>query len=201
MTKERLRNNVLFVMVGLALPLALAIVCKLYFGWVEGYETIKDFSPILIAISAAYLAYCFQQRQAFLVSLRNLWKEMIEAKGALVQYTHNPNPDQRAFGEAHRVLSSAIDSVRGVFRNVEETEAEIGLFPFEPLHDMRRALESLGFVDVSVGKQEIARKQIIRSWNALRWAFLKEFSTPETAHPITSRNASDPRRGSHLNSS
>ena len=192
MTKARLRANVLLVISGFALLLVAAIVCKFYLHSEDGYSTIKDFSSLLIAIGAAYLAYCFQRRQAFLVSLRDLWKELVEAKGELIEYTHNPNPDQVAFSKAHRALSKAIDTVRGVYRNVGETEDEIGLYPFEPLHDMRKVLDELGFGKATPDKRRAARLRFLRSWNALRWAFLKEFSTPEPPHPITARDAADP---------
>ena len=194
MTKARLRINVLLVMAGFALLLVVAIVCRFYLHSEGGYSTIKDFSPLLIAIGAAYLAYCFQRRQAFLVSLRDLWKELVEAKGELAEYTHNPEPDQAAFSKAHRALSKAIDSVRGVYKNVGETEERIGLYPFEPLHDMRKVLDELGFNDATPDRRQAARTRFIRSWNALRWAFLKEFSTPEPPHPITAYDSTDPRR-------
>jgi hypothetical protein len=171
-----------------------AFSSKFYFHTDEIYSSIKDFSSLIIATGAAYLAYCFQRRQAFLISLRELWKEMIEAKGELIEYTHNPQPDRAAFRNAHRALSKAIDSVRGVYRNVGETEHQIGLYPFEPLHDMRKALDELGFSDSRPEKREATRRRIVQAWNALRWAFLKEFSAPQAARSITRFDAVDPRR-------
>jgi hypothetical protein len=194
MTKARLRLNVLLVIAAFAILFATAVAFK--YGLDQGpvYDTIKDFSPLIIATGAAYLAYCFQRRQTFLTSLRELWKEMIEAKGELIEYTHNNNPDQAAFGKAHRALSKSIDSVRGVYRNVGENGQVIGLYPFEPLHDMRKALEALGYTQTSPDLRRETREKIMDSWNALRWAFLQEFSTPEAPHPITGRHARDPRR-------
>ena len=49
---------------------------------------------MVIAVAAAYLTYCFQRRQAFLVSLRELWAKAIEAKADLIDYTHDQMPDQ-----------------------------------------------------------------------------------------------------------
>ena len=190
----RLRTTVLLVVAGFVLLLVAAAVCKFYLHSDDGYSTIKDFSPLLIAIGATHLAYCFQRRQAFLVSLRDLWKEMVEAKGELIEYTHNSQPDQAAFSKVHRALSKAIDAVRGVYKNVDETAEQIGLYPFEPLHDMRRVLDGLGFSNVTPDERRTARIRLVRSWNALRWAFLKEFSTPEPPHPITARDEADPRR-------
>ena len=126
--------------------------------------------------------------------MRDLWKELVEAKGELIEYTHNPEPDLATFSKANRVLSKSIDSVRGVYRNVGETEKDIGLYPFEPLHDMRKALDELGFGDGGPDKRRAARRRFIRSWNALRFAFLEEFAMPKPPHPITAYGATDPRR-------
>jgi hypothetical protein len=194
MTKQRLLANVSAVISLLLILLLMAIFSRIYFRSEISYSIIKDFTPLLIAVAAAYLAYCFQRRQAFLVSLRDLWKEMVDAKNELIEYTHNANPDQPNFRKAHRALSKSIDLVRGVYKNVDETDEQLGLYPFEPLHDMRRSLDTLGFIDVTHEKQLEARNEIMRSWNALRYVFLKEFSTPEPPHPITERNAADPRR-------
>jgi len=194
MTKELLRYNVFVVMASFAALAVVAIGSRVVSHSDSGFQVIKDIVPLAIAIGAAYLAYCFQRRQAFLVSLRDLWKEFIEAKAELVEYTHNSEPDQMAFGKAHRTLSKAIDAVRGVYRNVGETDEAVGLYPFEPLHDMRRALQQLGWVESTPEKRTEARRRVIQAWNALRWAFLQEFSTPEPRHPITRRDAADPRR-------
>ena len=40
-------------------------------------------------------------------------------------------------------VSETIDTMRIVYRNAGETGGLIGLYPFEPLHDMRRALQTL----------------------------------------------------------
>ena len=119
---------------------------------------------------------------------------MIDAKNAVVTYTHDANPTQATFGNAHAALSRVIDGMRGVYRNVHETTKEIGFFPYEPLHDMRKTLEGLGFVNSTTERRRAARKEIIESWNALRASFLREFSTPYPTYSLTIRGAQDPRR-------
>ena len=57
MTKARLQLSVLLVITGLTFLLVAAMASKFYFHSEEGYSVIKDFSPLLIAIAAAYLAY------------------------------------------------------------------------------------------------------------------------------------------------
>jgi hypothetical protein len=188
MTRTKLLVNVIVVVLILAALLAAAVVN------LDFHAFLKDFATVVVAIAAAYLTYCFQRRQAFLVSLRELWNKTIEAKADLIEYTHDANPDQVKFGKAHRSLSMAIDMMRAVCRNVHEHSSSVGLYPFEPMHDMRRALDKLGFTNVTPQKQKLAREEILQSWNAFRWSFLREFSAPKPRHHVTQRGALDPRR-------
>lgn len=188
MTKAKLWVNVAAVMLFCMLLLILAALS----GWFHAF--LKDYTSIFLAVAAAYLAFCFQRRQSFLTNLRELWHKCIDAKAELIDYTHNKNPTQESFGKAHRAISTAIDMVRGVYCNIRETDSSIGLYPFEPLHDMRRALERLGFQNVSHEQRETERKKIMVAWNAFRWSFLQEFSTPSPTHYLIEHNASDPRR-------
>jgi|1186.fasta_scaffold00496_4 hypothetical protein len=188
MTKRMLAINVALVCLGLATLLGLAQISS------GLYQTVKDFTGIFVAIAAAYLAYCFQRRQTFLASLRELWSKCIEAKADLIEYTHEPAPDRLKFGKVHRTLSTAIDMMRAVYCNVGETEASVGRYPFEPLHDMRRALDELGFEAADAAEQRKTRQRIMAAWNAFRWSFLREFSIPKPTHYIASRDAADPRR-------
>jgi hypothetical protein len=187
-TRSRLLLNV-----GVVIGLLLGLVTVAQFSE-RIYATTKDFAGFFLAIAAAYLAYCFQKRQAFLAALRELWHACIEAKADLIDYTHLPNPSQIDFGRAARSISVAIDMMRAVYRNVGETEQEIGLYRFEPLHDMRRALDGLGFTNLSLEKRKEARERIVSAWNALRWNFLREFSAPSPTHYVTERGSTDHRR-------
>jgi hypothetical protein len=103
-------------------------------------------------------------------------------------------PDQPKYGQAHRSLSIAIDMMRAVYRNLHEDNSKIGRYPFEPLHDMRRALEHLGFANTTPDAQKAARNKIFHAWNAFRWSFLQEFSAPAPSHYVIDPEARDPRR-------
>ncbi len=194
MTKVQLRRNVFGVIISLLVVFFTAVFLRDALHSVGGYNTIKDFSSLFIAISAAYLAFCFQRRQVFLASLKDLWKEMVDTKADLFDYTHNPHPDQAAFGSAHRSLMRTIDLVRGVYINVGESESDVGLYSFEPLHDMRKLLDDLGFSDASPERRYKARQRMLQAWYSLRFAFLKEFSRPSPVHPITEPWSRDGRR-------
>jgi hypothetical protein len=78
MTKRMLLTNVALVCLGLAALLGFALCYPSF------HDILKDYVSIFLAIAAAYLTYCFQRRQAFLVSLRELWHKCIEAKAELV---------------------------------------------------------------------------------------------------------------------
>jgi hypothetical protein len=188
MTKRMLLTNVASVCLGLATLLGLALCFEAF------HYIVKDYSSILLGIAATYLTYCFQRRQAFLISLREIWHRCIDAKAELIDYTYEPKPDGAGYRKAHRALSMAIDMMRAAYRNVGETSISVGLYPFEPLHDMRNALDKLGFEDVTHPAQELAREEILTAWNAFRWSFLREFSTASPTHSVTMRGASDPRR-------
>ena len=190
MTARRLRIRVGFVVAGLVMLIAAAIVFKAT-GHDEVYTTIKELSPLVIAVLAAYLASRFQARAAFHASLRDVWSYLVEAKTELVAYTMDPSPEQRA--RAYKQLSNAIDEVRGVYLNVGEDSAYRGHYPYEPLHDMRRALRDLG---ESPSEQELraARDKIEGAWNALRPAFLAELEPTGPTNPITYWWARDTRK-------
>ena len=188
MTRRGLFRNVLAVCLLLAALVALAVVSA------EFHKVLKDFGAFFLAIAAAYLGYCFQRRQAFLATLRDLWHACIEAKADIVDYTHLDQANAEKWAKAQRSISVAIDKVRAVYRNVGETEERIGYFPFEPLHDIRRQLERLGPQETTEPAREDCRDAVIASWNAFRWAFLREFAAPDPTHPIVSRDKRDPRR-------
>lgn len=116
---------------------------------------------------------------------------MIEAKNELVACVEDPSPPQRA--QAYKRLSKAIDEVRGVYLNVGEDSAYRGLYPYEPLHDVRRILRGLG---ESPSEQELreARDRIQNAWHALRPAFLAELEPAEPTSPITYWWARDKRK-------
>ncbi|TGD96903.1 hypothetical protein [Methylobacterium nonmethylotrophicum] len=201
MTKKQLKTRCAIVIFYLLSLVVLAIIDKTSFsravyGHLSGeiYVFMKEFSSMLIAAAAAYLAYCFSRRQIFIASLRELWKMSVEAKGKLLQYTHLQSPTQKDFGEAYTAISSTIDNMRSVYRNVKESDERVGLFPFEALHDMRKSLERIGFINVTWAIRKNERQNIIQAWNSFRFVFLKEFQAPEPTYSITKRNSKDPRK-------
>jgi hypothetical protein len=193
MTLRMLRKRIALVAAGLGSLAALAAILKLA-GSDEVYGIIKDLSPLVIAIFAAYLANCFQQRANFVQSLRSLWSQLIDAKNEIIEYTWTPSPSGDHYQRVFKQLSKAIDEMRGVYQNVHEDENHQGLFPYEPLHDMRRSLENLGRGSYDPNKANEVREEILAEWSALRFPFLAEFAPPEPTEPILQRGRRDERR-------
>lgn len=166
-------------------------------AWTAAYAMLASFSSIIIAVPGAWLAFCFNRRNAFLTTLNEVWREMVDAKNQCIRYTLAPS--DATYAEAWLSLSSAIDGMRSVYRNVGESRTAIGLFPFEPLHDMRKTLEAApARLAAATGDKAVLRGEIqaelTDSWQALRAEFLRELGAPFPTHPITQRNYRDPRR-------
>jgi len=176
--------------VGAALVAAIVIgVLIRVYGGEAAFGVFKDLLPAGISIAAVYLAHVFQQRSMFVQSLRELWSKVIYAKNELVAYANLEEPKADDFAIAYRAIATAIDEVRGVYRNVGENEKYVGYFPYEPLHDMRKALDELRPGNEPSHKREFAGAAIQQAWNAMRFDFLSEFDTPEPTQPIVNRNA------------
>jgi len=196
MTKAMLIRRLAAVVV-LIVGLVTAAVVGRLFGGPPGmalYEIITDFTELQIALIAVYLAYVFQQRAFFVQMLRALWSQIIVAKNEIIRYAHDPVLTQEKYAHTFGAVSIAIDEMRGVYRNVGEHGQALGLYPYEPLHDMLRALTQLGYGEPSDGQRANCRARVVRAWNALRYDFRREFRPPEPSHPITELYAADPRR-------
>jgi len=139
------------------------------------YGTFKDLIPLIIAIPAAWLGYCFQRRQAYLKDVRDIWSKMCNSFQDAVQYTHLQSPSQEEYAKVLKSLSYAIEEMRAVFANVGEDEKRIGIFPFESMKLIRGGISSLGFSDSFQKDQApFTRSEIVERWKVLRKTFLLE---------------------------
>jgi hypothetical protein len=151
------------------------------------YDYLKDMSLVLITVIAAYLANVFQKRSLFLAALKEEWRNMVKAKSALFTYTQLENPTQEQYLTSFCAISESLDNMRAVYRNVGETDSLIGLYPYAPLHDMRRALQTLepmaGRI-VTAEERKLARDAILQSFYALRETFLEELDLEAPENPL-----------------
>jgi hypothetical protein len=155
------------------------------------YDYLKDMSLVLVTVVAAYLANVFQRRALFLNALKEEWHNIVKAKSSLISYTQLDAPTQAQYIAAFCTISESIDNMRAVYGNVGETTTQIGLYPYAPLHDMRRALQSIepeaGRI-VSAEDRKLARDAILQSFYALRETFLEEMDLEAPENPLLIHN-------------
>jgi hypothetical protein len=153
----------------------------------DSYEYLRDMSLLIATGGVAYITNVFQKRHGFLDALKEEWRDIIATKSALFSYTQLERPTLEQYLEAFCKLSEAIDNMRSVYRNVGETDGLIGLYPFAPLHDMRRALQTLDprkAPNVDADTRALVRDAILQSFYALRETFLEELDLEEPDAPL-----------------
>ncbi|MFM2423245.1 MAG: hypothetical protein RL291_1775 [Pseudomonadota bacterium] len=140
------------------------------------YDLIRDTSLLIATGGVAYITNAFQQRQSFIEALKGEWHDIVRAKSALLTYMHKPAPTHDEYVAAYTRLSETIDNMRVVYKNVGETDGYIGLYPFAPLHDMRRVLQRLDPRNgpMTDEQRKLARDTMLASFYALRDEFLDE---------------------------
>ena len=145
---------------------------------------------LLIATGGvAYITNVFQKRHSFVEALKEEWRDIIATKSALFAYTQVEQPTTEQYIATFCNLSETIDNMRSVYQNVGETGDLIGLYPFAPLHDMRRALQTLDprksiNAQVDAEQRNLARDCILQSFYALRETFLEELDLEEPDRPL-----------------
>jgi hypothetical protein len=154
----------------------------------DAYEFLRDMSLLIATGGVAYITNIFQKRSSFLEALKQEWRDIIAAKSALFSYTQLEKPSLEHYLETFCKVSETIDNMRSVYQNVGETDDLVGLYPYAPLHDMRRALQTL---DPRKNPQApdaetraLVRDAILQSFYALRETFLEELDLDEPDHPL-----------------
>jgi hypothetical protein len=151
------------------------------------YDYLKDMALVFVTVVAAYLANVFQKRQQFITALKEEWRDILRAKSAAFTLTQLEKPTLEQYLSAFCALSETIDNMRTVYGNIGETEALIGYYPFAPLHDMRRALQTLDprkASDATAEERRLARDAILQSFYALRESFLDELDLEAPDKPV-----------------
>ena len=151
------------------------------------YDYLKDMALVLITVVAAYLANVFQKRSKFVESLEEEWRGIVRTKSALYAFCEKPYPSSDDYIAAFSRISETIDNMRIVYRNAGETNELIGLYPYAPLHDMRRSLQSLDprrRQNVSNAERNLVQDAILQCFYALRENFLEELDLEQPTHPL-----------------
>jgi hypothetical protein len=199
MTRATLKRTLARVYVTIAVVLAISLVAKfvdhipilrtsgLGAALKDVYEYLRDMSLLLATGGVAYIANVYQKRASFIDALKEEWRDIIAAKSVVFSYTQIERPTLEQYLTAFCKLSETIDNMRSVYRNVGETGDLIGIYPYAPLHDMRRALQTLDprkAPDADIEKRNLARDAILQSFYALRETFLEELDLEEPDHPL-----------------
>ena len=153
----------------------------------DGYEYLRDMSLLIATGGVAYITNVFQKRHSFVEALKEEWRDIIATKSALFTYTQLERPTLEQYLDTFCRLSETIDNMRSVYRNSGETDALIGLYPFAPLHDMRRVLQTLDprkAPNADAETRALARDAILQSFYALRETFLEELDLEEPDTPL-----------------
>jgi hypothetical protein len=199
MTRTSLNRTLRHTYVVLGLVLALSLVAK-FADQIPGlagtrlertaaalYDYMKDMALVFITVVAAYLANVFQKRSKFVESLEEEWRGIVRTKSALYTFCEKQYLSTDDYLAAFCRISETIDNMRIVYCNVGETDDLVGLYPYAPLHDMRRALQSIDprkRSDIPVEERKLVRDAILQSFYALRENFLEELDLDEPAHPL-----------------
>jgi len=199
MTRATLKATLRRVYALLGLVLAICLFAKFvdHIAWLKGsslaallkdtYELLRDMSLLIATGGVAFITNVFQKRSSFIAALKEEWRDIIAAKSVLFSYTQLEKPTRELYLATFCKLSETIDNMRSVYRNVGETTDMVGLYPYAPLHDMRRALQTLDprkHPAPDAEARALVRDAILQSFYALRETFLEELDLEEPDHPL-----------------
>lgn len=199
MTRSKLRTTLRRVYLFLFLVLAFSLFAKfadnipgirgtqLQAALKDVYEFLRDMALLIATGGVAHITNVFQHRSSFISALREEWREIVEAKSALFTFTQIERPTIEQYLATFCRLSETIDNMRTVYRNVGETEELIGLYPYAPLHDMRRALQTLDPREQpapTAEQRKLVRDCVLQAFYAVREGFLEELDLEPPDRPI-----------------
>jgi hypothetical protein len=199
MTRKTLNTTLrrLYILLGALLALSLVAKFRSYIPGIETlrldgilndlYEYLRDMSLLIATGGVAYLTNVFQKRSGFTESLEEEWRGIVRTKATLYTFCEKPFPSTEDYLAAFSAISCTIDNMRIVYRNVGETESLIGIYPYAPLHDMRRVLQTLDprkRQDITPEERKLVRDSILQSFYALRETFLEELDLEEPSHAL-----------------
>jgi hypothetical protein len=151
------------------------------------YEFMRDMSLLIATGGVAYLSNIFQKRSKFVESLEEEWRNIVRTKSALLTYCERPYLGTDDYLAAFSRISETIDTMRIVYRNAGETDGLIGLYPYAPLHDMRRALQTLDprtNPEPTQDQKKLVKDAVLQAFYGLREVFLEELDLEEPQHTL-----------------
>jgi hypothetical protein len=177
MNAIKFKRSVLFVIFIYCFAIVFGIVLKIY-DTSKGeviYTTFKDLIPLIIAIPAAWLGFCFQRRQVYLKDVREIWSKLVVTFQDVMQYNYLEKPTQSDYGQVLKQLSIIIDELRAIFSNLGENSKNIGLYPFESIKGIFSEISSLEYGEKYKSDEVLlVRERILKHWKQLRKYYLYE---------------------------
>lgn len=182
-----------FIAVTLSYAVLISLAFEIRYLWPDSertaswqYSTFKDVVPLLVAIPAAWLAFCVQRRLSYLQQLRLLWSKLVEAMQAVVGYTNASQPQPADHEKALRAVSTVIDEIRAVFKNIDEKRHYSGLYPFGGLKGIHGELRKLDCATFDAARAARLREDVLERWREIRSLLLYEFDRHEpTRHNVS----------------
>jgi hypothetical protein len=119
-TRKTLNRNLLTFSIALSVVLLVAFAAKVSGNklLIDVYGYLHEMSVLLLTVFVPYLAHLFQRRSSFLQSLREEWREIVQAKSVLMAYCDRDDPSLDEYLEAYYEISQCIDYMRIVYSNV-----------------------------------------------------------------------------------
>jgi hypothetical protein len=151
------------------------------------YEFMRDMSLLIATGGVAYITNIYQKRSTFVASLEEEWRNIVRTKSVLLTFCEKPYLGTDDYLAAFSRISETIDTMRIVYRNAGETKKLVGLYPYAPLHDMRRAIQLLdprSNPDATQEQKTLVKDTILQAFYALREVFLEELDLEEPQHTL-----------------
>lgn len=151
------------------------------------YEFVRDMSLLIATGGVAYLSNIFQKRSKFVESLEEEWRNIVRTKSTLLTFCEKPYHATDDYLAAYSRISETIDTMRIVYKNAGETQGLVGLYPYAPLHDMRRVLQTLDprlQPQPTEEQRKLVKDAIMQAFYALRETFLEELDLEQPSDPL-----------------
>ncbi len=153
---------------------AVAIIFGLYFliyvsetqSWI--LEKYISLIPFIVAIPAALLTSGFQRRTSYIKALQRIWPKVVKSGRLAIEYTYLKNPDEQDFKEVVLALSTSIDHLRMLFKNIS------GFYPVESIKAIFSEFDKIRDT-LKFKNPEKARNRITAYWHQARDVILEEF--------------------------
>lgn len=187
MTRIVLNRTIVYVIFFYILCLFGSAFLKLKVSDQNYYSLFKDLLPIIFAIPAAYLVFCFQRRNEYLKALRNVYSLLVQVNTDFMDYTFCKQKTDEKYYKIRSCISKAIEEIRSVYENIDEVFGlNEGLYPFEPLKEIyHEDLEALHNGDFKDETNTLIRNSHYEKWKIIRINFIVELERSQAAFPVT----------------